>query len=73
VGVLVNGAVRDTATLSQLPIGIAALGKNPRPPAKIGKGEIDVPVTFGDITIEPGDFIVCDEDGVVVLPGGQTG
>ncbi|ETK31143.1 MULTISPECIES: ribonuclease E activity regulator RraA [Microbispora] len=65
-GVIVNGAVRDTVALAGLDLGIKALGSNPRRSAKTGLGEVDVPVTFGDVTFRPGQWVYSDEDGVVV-------
>ncbi len=67
-GVVIHGAVRDVAVLRTLPLGIKALGSNPRKSAKTGAGERDVPVTFGGATFAPGDLVVGDDDGVVVLP-----
>ncbi|WP_022664817.1 ribonuclease E activity regulator RraA [Desulfospira joergensenii] len=65
-GVVINGAVRDTRDLGKMDFGIKALGSNPRKSQKKGRGKIDVPVNFGKITIAPGNWIYCDEDGVVV-------
>ncbi|MBN6037701.1 ribonuclease E activity regulator RraA [Amycolatopsis sp. 195334CR] len=67
-GLVVNGAVRDSAVLAELPLGIKALGTNPRKSAKTGAGAVDTPVTFGGITFTPGDQLYADEDGVAVLP-----
>jgi regulator of ribonuclease activity A len=67
-GVVIHGAVRDTATLAGMPLGIKALGSNPRKSAKTGAGERDVPVTFGGTTFRPEDHLWSDDDGVVVLP-----
>jgi regulator of ribonuclease activity A len=67
VGLIVNGCVRDAAVLRHLPLGIKALGTNPRPSAKSGAGEIDVPVTFGGISFRPGALLTSDDDGIVVL------
>jgi regulator of ribonuclease activity A len=68
-GVVVHGCVRDVAALGGLEVGILALGSNPRPSAKRGAGELDVPVVFGGVTFNPGDTLVADEDGLVVLHG----
>ena len=65
-GVVINGCVRDTAELARLPIGIRALGSNPRRSAKAGSGEVDTPVTFGGATFVPGAELYADEDGIVV-------
>ena len=67
-GVVINGAVRDVAVLEGLPLGVKALGANPRKSAKTGAGERDVPVSFGGATFHPGDQLWSDDDGVVVLP-----
>jgi regulator of ribonuclease activity A len=66
-GLVVNGAVRDVAALAGLDIGIKALGSNPRKSAKLGAGQVDVPVTFGGTTFRPGEHLYSDEDGVVVV------
>ena len=67
-GVVINGAVRDVAILVELPIGIKALGSNPRKSAKSGAGDREVVVAFGGTTFQPGDTLYSDDDGVVVLP-----
>ena len=48
-------------------MGIKAIGTTPRASGKAGLGEVDVPVTFGDVTFRPGDMLFSDEDGVVTL------
>lgn len=68
-GLIVYGAVRDAAALSGVDIGLKALGTNPRRSAKAGKGERDVPITIGGALFRPGDLVVSDSDGIVVLPG----
>ncbi|BBY99325.1 ribonuclease E activity regulator RraA [Mycolicibacterium fallax] len=65
-GLIVNGAVRDAATLATLAIGIKALGTNPRKSSKTGAGERDVPVIFGGVTFRPGDVVHSDDDGIVI-------
>ncbi len=67
-GLIVNGAVRDAAALRGIDIGIKALGTNPRKSGKTGAGAIDVPVTFGGVTFQPGDMLHADDDGIVLLP-----
>jgi regulator of ribonuclease activity A len=66
-GIVVNGAVRDVAALKTLDIGVKALGSNPRRSAKTGAGDIDIAVTFGGVTFAPGEHLVADDDGIVVL------
>ncbi|GAA2420937.1 ribonuclease E activity regulator RraA [Actinomadura vinacea] len=64
-GVVINGAVRDVATLRTLELGIKALGSNPRKSAKDAAGEVDVAVRFGGAEFRPGDHLYSDEDGIV--------
>ena len=66
-GLVLNGAVRDAATLRTLDIGIKALGTNPRKSTKTGAGERDVVVTVGGVDFAPGEVLFSDDDGVVVV------
>jgi regulator of ribonuclease activity A len=66
-GIIINGAVRDAATLRTLDIGIKALGTNPRKSTKTGAGQRDIPVEFGGVAFRPGEIAYSDDDGIVVL------
>jgi len=66
-GVVINGAVRDAAVLADMDISIKALGTNPRKSLKQRTGEVGVPVEFGGVTFADGEFLVSDEDGIVVI------
>jgi regulator of ribonuclease activity A len=66
-GIIINGAVRDAATLRTLDIGIKALGTNPRKSTKTGAGQRDIPVEFGGVVFRPGEIAYSDDDGIVVL------
>src|SRR3982074_1562913 len=61
-GLLVHGAIRDTASTAAPELGVKALGTNPRKSAKTGEGEIDVPVEFGGVVFAPGHYLYSDED-----------
>lgn len=65
-GLVVNGAVRDSAALASLDIGLKALGTNPMKSAKRGIGEADVPIAFGGVTFAPGAMLYADDDGILV-------
>ena len=66
-GVVVNGAVRDSAVIGEMDFGVKALGTNPRKSTKNGDGVVDENVELGEITFVPGEYLVSDQDGVVVL------
>jgi regulator of ribonuclease activity A len=70
-GLVVHGAVRDSAALAGLHLGIKALGTTPRKSAKTGAGSVDVAVTLGNVTFQPGDRLHADDDGIVLLPAGD--
>lgn len=65
-GIVINGPIRDRAAVAKLPLGVKALGSNPRKSAKDSVGEIDVPVEFGGVTFRPGAVLYADEDGILV-------
>ncbi|MBV8588534.1 MAG: ribonuclease E activity regulator RraA [Acetobacteraceae bacterium] len=65
-GLVIRGAVRDTAALCQVDIGIKALGCNPWTSSKAGAGALDVPLRFGNVTFTPGNWVYSDEDGLIV-------
>lgn len=65
-GVIINGPIRDRAAVAKLPLGVKALGSNPRKSAKDSVGEVDVPVEFGGVTFRPGATLYADDDGILV-------
>lgn len=65
-GVVVYGCIRDSAAINALPLGVRALNTHPLKTVKKNIGERDVPVTFGGVTIKPGEWLCADEDGVIV-------
>lgn len=68
-GAVVDGAVRDLAGLKEAGLPFVARGVAPMAAhATLVPVAYDVPVRFGDITVLPGDWILADEDGVLVLP-----
>ncbi|MEU8733627.1 ribonuclease E activity regulator RraA [Streptomyces tendae] len=66
-GIVLHGAVRDVELLSRVPIGVKALGSNPRRSRKEGEGEIDIDVSFGEVTFRPDSRVFSDADGLLVL------
>ncbi|MFK0009475.1 ribonuclease E activity regulator RraA [Paenarthrobacter sp. NPDC090520] len=65
-GVIINGAIRDRVALGRLPLGVKALGSNPRKSAKTGIGEVDVDLVIDRVRIQPGVMIYSDPDGILV-------
>jgi regulator of ribonuclease activity A len=66
-GLVIYGAVRDSVTLDRLPLGIKALGTNPRKSTKTGAGSVGEVIDITGIRIVPGQTLYSDEDGIVIL------
>ena len=66
-GVVIDAAVRDTEELRELGFPVYAVGSNPNGPTKFVPGRINWPVSCGGVTVRPGDLVVADADGVVVI------
>ncbi|HHY47969.1 MAG TPA: RraA family protein [Firmicutes bacterium] len=66
-GVVVDGAVRDVSKIAEYHLPIFARGVIPCSCDKDGPGEINVPVACGGVAVNPGDIVVGDDDGVVVI------
>ncbi len=67
-GVVIDGAIRDTADIKKMKFPAYAKIITPQAGEPKGFGEINVPVTVSDVRISPGDWIFGDEDGVIVIP-----
>jgi RraA family protein len=66
-GIVVYGAVRDIEAIRALGFPVYAIGANPNGPTKLIPGRINWPVSVGGVTVQPGDLVVADGDGVVVV------
>lgn len=66
-GMVVDGAVRDTAEIRHVGFPLFAAGVSPNGPFKEGPGELNYPIHCGGQIVRPGDLIVADDDGVVVV------
>ncbi|MFJ2755476.1 methyltransferase [Nocardioides sp. NPDC087217] len=67
-GAVVDGAVRDVQTLSEMGLAVYARASTPAGPFKNGPGTIGAPVAVGGVVVAAGDVVVGDSDGVVVVP-----
>ncbi len=71
-GIVVNGAIRDSAVIDAMDVGVKALATNPRKSVKRDLGVIDATVTFLGVRFAPGWWCYADDDGVVVSPVAVT-
>ncbi|VFR43228.1 Demethylmenaquinone methyltransferase [plant metagenome] len=66
-GVVIDGAIRDRLEILDLGFPVFSAGFNPAGPTKFVPGRINHPVSVGGVAVQPGDLIVGDADGVVVV------
>jgi regulator of ribonuclease activity A len=69
-GVVIYGCIRDRVALRELTLGIKALAAIPRKSERRGEGQIQLPIEIAGIACRPGDRLVADEDGVLILDPG---
>lgn len=71
-GFVVDAASRDTDTLAGGSFPVFAAGRNPCGPTKGLPGTLARPIALGGVAVQPGDLVIGDVDGVVVVPRGQV-
>jgi regulator of RNase E activity RraA len=72
VGFVVDGMIRDIGETRANRFPVFGRGVIPIPGVRKTPGLIDVPVVCAGVTVAPGDVVIADEEGVVVLPAGQA-
>lgn len=67
-GIVIDGPIRDIDEIGKWDFPVYCTGTTPGGPYKEGPGEINVPIACGGISVNPGDIILADPDGVIVIP-----
>ncbi len=67
-GLVIDGAVRDVAELAPCEVGIRALAPVPMPTERREQGQRDVALHLRGVWVRPGDWLVADADGIVLMP-----
>ena len=65
--VVTDGVVRDLAQTREVGFPVWCTGRTPAAPTKDGPGQLNTPVTCGNVIVNPGDLVLADDDGVVVI------
>ena len=71
VAFVTDGFVRDIAGIRAVGLPCFAAGLTPNSPARNGPGTVGLPAVVGGVAVGPGDIVVGDEDGVVVVPNSR--
>ena len=71
-GIVLNGSIRDRATIAELRYPVFHNGTSPRGPTKRVPGELGVPIELMGVTVESGDIVCADDDGIVVVPSHEA-
>ena len=65
-GIIVYGCIRDVNTIGETDLGVQALAVHPVKTDKRGLGDVNVTVTFAGVTIQAGDYLYADNNGILV-------
>ena len=71
-GIVINGAIRDSAAIRAQDFPVFAAGVTHRGPYKDGPGEINVAIALDGMVIAPGDLVLGDDDGLLGIPFGEV-
>lgn len=67
-GIILDGPIRDIDEIGKWDFPVYCTGTTPGGPYKEGPGEVNVPIACGGVSVNPGDIILADPDGVIVIP-----
>lgn len=67
-GIVLNGSFRDREDIAEMEFPVYGRGTHPQGPLKQDPGSINVTISCGGVTVDPGDIVVGDDDGLTVVP-----
>jgi regulator of ribonuclease activity A len=65
-GIVINGSVRDSAEIHEMDVAVFCRAVSPKKSSKDGGGKVSSPVSFGNVTFRPGEYLYADSDGILV-------
>ncbi|WP_266082648.1 4-carboxy-4-hydroxy-2-oxoadipate aldolase/oxaloacetate decarboxylase [Haladaptatus caseinilyticus] len=67
-GIVIDGAIRDRKEIEEMEFPVYARGVHPQGPLKQDPGSINVTISCGGVTVDPGDIVVGDDEGIAIVP-----
>lgn len=67
-GLIIDGAYRDSREISEMEFPVYGRGVNPQGPLKQDPGSINITISCGGVSVDPGDIVIGDDDGIAVIP-----
>lgn len=68
VAVVTDAPVRDSSEIAELGLPVWSRGATPIKPTKVGGGDVAVEVELAGVRVRPGDWVIADDDGIVIWP-----
>jgi len=67
-GLIIDGGYRDSREIAEMEFPVYGRGTNPQGPLKQDPGSVNVTVSCGGVSVDPGDIVIGDDDGLAVIP-----
>ncbi len=67
-GLIIYGCIRDVDEIANMDVGVQALKTIPIKSVRKGVGELNIPVMFGGVTFQPGEYLYADTNGAIISP-----
>jgi 4-hydroxy-4-methyl-2-oxoglutarate aldolase len=71
-GIVTDGVARDVPGILAVGLPLYCIGVNPNSPARNGPGTVGHPIVIGGVSVMPGDIVIGDGDGIVIVPRGDA-